>query len=208
MSEKLCSKCQEKKGCDFFYRDKSTKDRLSTWCKNCQKVHRNKDKANVVANRYRKSEKGIKSRNKNYSTPSALSRAKKYRQKIIKSGTLAKRRKNSYHTNEHFRIRYLLSSRIRETMIQQNCRKNNKTLELLGCSLEFFREHIESQFEDWMNWENHGVWSKESKTWHLDHIIPCASFDLSNDEDIKKCFHYTNLQPLEAMENIKKSNKV
>ena len=54
-----------------------------------------------------------------------------------------------------------------------------------------------------MTWNNHGIY-----TWHIDHIKPCDSFDLSNEEDQKKCFHYTNMQPLWALENLSKSNKI
>ena len=54
-----------------------------------------------------------------------------------------------------------------------------------------------------MSWENYGYYG-----WHIDHIIPCSKFDLSKLEEQKKCFHFTNLQPLWALDNIKKSNKL
>lgn len=70
---------------------------------------------------------------------------------------------------------------------------------LVGCSGEFLRTHIERQFEPDMSWHNYGKW-------HVDHIRPCASFDLSDDEQMKQCFNWKNLQPLWAMDNLKKSD--
>jgi hypothetical protein len=76
--------------------------------------------------------------------------------------------------------------------------KSASTLELLGCSLDQLRVHLESQFCHGMTWENHGP------VWHIDHIRPCASFDLLDPVQQRACFHYTNLQPLLALENWKK----
>ena len=67
----------------------------------------------------------------------------------------------------------------------------------MGCSIEFLKEYLEKQFKSGMNWDNYGEW-------HVDHIIPCVSFDLSDPEQQKKCFYYTNLQPLWAIENLEK----
>jgi hypothetical protein len=78
--------------------------------------------------------------------------------------------------------------------------KIGKTMELTGCSKEYLHRHLEMQFTDGMNWDNYGEW-------HIDHIHPCASFDLENPEEQRKCFHYTNLQPLWAIDNIKKGAK-
>ena len=77
------------------------------------------------------------------------------------------------------------------------------TLDLLGCSVEELWIHLEKQFTAGMTRENHG-----RNGWHIDHIIPCASFDLSDPEQQSQCFHYTNLQPLWAEDNIKKGNKI
>jgi hypothetical protein len=74
------------------------------------------------------------------------------------------------------------------------------TMEYVGCSAVFLREHIENQFTEGMTWENQGKW-------HIDHIRPCASFDLSKEEERHKCFHYTNLQPLWAHDNLVKGYK-
>jgi hypothetical protein len=64
-------------------------------------------------------------------------------------------------------------------------------------------KHLEKQFKNGMTWENRGF-----NGWHIDHIIPISSFDLTDIEQQKICFHYSNLQPLWAKENILKSNKI
>jgi hypothetical protein len=71
---------------------------------------------------------------------------------------------------------------------------------LLGCTLEFLKGYLEAQFVEGMTWDNYGEW-------HIDHIIPCADFDLSNPVAQETCFHYSNLQPLWAEDNLKKGNK-
>jgi len=84
-----------------------------------------------------------------------------------------------------------------------------RTIQLLGCSLEFLKQHLQKQFKSGMNWKNYGNgWNgKGLKEWHIDHIVPCALFDLSKINEQRKCFHYTNLQPLWAEENLKKNRR-
>jgi len=79
-------------------------------------------------------------------------------------------------------------------------RKSDTTKILVGCSIQELKIHLESQFKEGMTWNNYGKW-------HVDHIIPCAKFDFSKEEDQHKCFHYKNLQPLWAIDNILKSSK-
>jgi hypothetical protein len=98
--------------------------------------------------------------------------------------------------NPHSRIRARLSSRLKECMLRDGAQKTNSILDYLGCTPRELRQHIESQFQPGMTWDNYGVFG-----WHIDHIIPCASFDLTREEHIHVCFHYTNLQPLWQMDN-------
>ena len=77
-----------------------------------------------------------------------------------------------------------------------------KTIELIGCSLEKCRKHIEEQFDEKMNWEN---WDR--KGWHLDHIRPCISFNLSEEKQQYVCFNWRNLRPLWWDKNINKKDK-
>jgi hypothetical protein len=79
--------------------------------------------------------------------------------------------------------------------------KSSSTKKLIGCSIEFLKSHLEKKFIEGMNWSNYGKW-------HVDHIRPCASFNLSKPEQQKQCFNYKNLQPLWALENLSKSDKL
>ncbi len=103
-------------------------------------------------------------------------------------------------TNPSFRLRRNLSIRISKA-IAKNVKKCAKTAEILGCSLDSFRMYLESLFQTGMSWENYG------SVWHIDHIVPCAIFDLSKPSHQKRCFHFSNLQPLFAEENLLKSDK-
>lgn len=74
-------------------------------------------------------------------------------------------------------------------------------MELISCSIEQLREHLEKQFTAGMNWQNYGLWV-------IDHIRPCASFDLGKSSEQYKCFHYINLQSLWEKENINKGDRI
>lgn len=75
--------------------------------------------------------------------------------------------------------------------------------QLCGATLTEVRKHLEGLFQPGMNWENYGTWG-----WHIDHKIPCAAFDLHDLEQRRKCFHYTNLQPLWRKDNLEKGAKI
>jgi hypothetical protein len=79
--------------------------------------------------------------------------------------------------------------------------KQSRTLELLCCDVDWLMAWIEIQFLPQMTWENYG------RSWHIDHVRPCASFDLTDLHQQKLCFHWTNLQPLLVSENLKKGDK-
>jgi hypothetical protein len=103
-------------------------------------------------------------------------------------------------TDPEFKILNMLRKRVRNAI---KGKKHYKSIDLLGCTVLDARCHLEKQFKEGMSWENHGKYG-----WHIDHIIPCASFDLTDLEQQKKCFHYTNLQPLWANENLSKGAKI
>lgn len=76
-----------------------------------------------------------------------------------------------------------------------------RSLELVGCSLQQLRDHLSAQFAPGMSWDNYGQW-------HIDHRRPCASFDISDTEQLRQCFHYSNLQPLWGHDNRVKGTKI
>ncbi len=99
--------------------------------------------------------------------------------------------KNRLKTDACFRMRKSLGCRIRNIIKKQNTKKVDKTINLIGCSLNELKTYIESLFTKGMTWENHG-----NNGWHIDHIIPCNNFDLTKKEEQYKCFNYKNLRPL------------
>jgi hypothetical protein len=102
--------------------------------------------------------------------------------------------------NPNRRLRTNLSRRIRRAL--NGFVKKFSTAEFTGCTLEELRSRVSSQFKPGMSWDNYGT------VWHIDHILPCASFDLSKLEDQRRCFHFSNLQPLFAIENIQKGARI
>lgn len=111
-------------------------------------------------------------------------------------------------TNINLRLSHSLRTRI-NTVLKGN-KKSASTEELTGCSIIELRTHFEKLFTIGMNWENHGTGKngKGKKEWHIDHIMPCSNFDLSKPEEQRKCFHFSNLQPLWAIDNLIKSNNL
>lgn len=126
---------------------------------------------------------------------------KKYWKKNKKRLTLIKikRTKIRRKTDPTFRITDNLRRRINAAMRGIGIKRNKKSLDLLGVpDMEFFWNYLEKKFKKGMTRKNYGQW-------HIDHIIPCFAFDLSKEEEQMKCFHYTNLQPLWASENLSKN---
>jgi hypothetical protein len=97
----------------------------------------------------------------------------------------------------HFKLKQNLSHRINLALKTKGVSKSKRTRELIGCTVFELWQHLEKQFQPGMTKENYGKW-------HIDHIKPCALFDLTKEEEQIKCFHYTNLQPLWAIDNIRK----
>ncbi len=106
-------------------------------------------------------------------------------------------------SDPNFALAVALSASVARAIKTQVGRKAAKSIKLLGCSIRKARKHIESQFQKGMSWENFGTHG-----WHIDHIVPCYAFDLRIKKNQYKCFHYTNLRPLWASDNIRKGATV
>ena len=100
-----------------------------------------------------------------------------------------------FKRDPNFKLAKIIRTRITSALKGKS--KSKSTLELLGCSVEEAWNHLESKFKSGMTKENHGLW-------HIDHIKPCAKFDLTDPEQQAICFRYTNLKPLWAVDNLKK----
>lgn len=106
-----------------------------------------------------------------------------------------------YQGEGSYRANKCLRNRLNNAVRRAKAQKGARTMELTGCPWVWLEYHLESQFKPGMTWENHG------SVWQIDHIKPCASFDLTDPEQQRICFHWTNLQPLFALENLQKSDK-
>jgi hypothetical protein len=164
----------------------------------------NREKLKIAALKYNKlatkkyqSDVGFRdkylNRKKNYlkENPNKLIKFRKNRYKKLKI---------KYYSDSYYRLALTLRSRLRMAIKAQNTKKYLKAEELVGCSIHFLKEYLTKLFSPGMTWENQGEW-------HIDHIIPVAKFDLRDPEQQKTCFHFTNLQPLWASDNIRKGKK-
>ncbi len=99
------------------------------------------------------------------------------------------------------KIRDRLNHRISDAFKSIRSYKSNTTTTYLGCSIEYLKKWFEFQFSDKINWKNYGEW-------HIDHVLPCSSFDLSIVEEQYKCFNWKNLRPCLKEENLQKGDKI
>jgi hypothetical protein len=192
---KVCFTCKVEKPINEFHRSLGSRlDGLCSYCKSCVKEKQKKD--------YPKYKERIRKNQNEYrlSNPEKFKEIRRKWHKKHKQQTQYQR-KQRMKTDIGYKLRCNLRSRFK-SVIKRN-HKTTSCITLLGCSIEHFKYHIESLFQEGMTWENH-----KSDGWHIDHIIPCSSFDLTDIEQQKKCFHYTNLQPLWWYDNLAKGAKL
>jgi hypothetical protein len=216
---KICSKCNIEKSLDEFSKDSKGKQGVKSKCKQCIKEYdslyktANKDK---IQQYYINNKERINHQSKEYYDNNKEILLKKHTQygkdnpnvrrkavaKYLKSNLEYYKtyRKNRYHSDPQFKLRVILGTRLNKAL--KTHAKSTSILNLIGCSISELKEYIEKQFTDVMFWENHGIY------WEVDHILPCDSFDLTDIEQQKQCFHYSNLQPLFKTDNRIKSNKI
>jgi len=231
--KKICSKCKIEKELCFFHKNKRSKDGLDFKCNDCKTIYRkeyykkNKDKEIENNKKYTTSHAAqISARHKQYRLDNKQFSEKLklyYQQYYQKNITLKRTQGRQYyqnHTAERkayiksynrrrakedimFRLVRNLRKRLWDALMN-NC-KSITTLQSLGCSVENLKSWIEQQFQPGMSWDNYG--NGEGK-WNVDHIIPLSKFDLSDHAQLLKACHWFNLQPLWAVDNIKKGNKI
>jgi hypothetical protein len=201
MNSKVCTCCKTEKPLEAFYVvGPKTKRKHHSWCKECCRA---KDRAyyKTVApeerrKRYRAKYAKNKARYQSYNRKGA----KKYKAWYREWAS------NRYKTDVKHRLTIQMRSRLQAAL--KGTAKAASTMKLLGCSAADLKTYLESLWLPGMSWENHGTYRVGGEmTWHIDHIKPCVSFDLTDPEQQRKCFHYTNLQPLWAVDNLVKKAK-
>lgn len=177
-----CSKCGEIKPKEDFFKESKNAHGYSYACKECK----------------RKQQK-------------EYMQTEEYKQKISEWNKVYRRKerfveyRNNYYQNRreldpNFRLLMNMRGRISKA-IKRNS-KRGKSIELLGCSIEFLKQYLEKQFKPGMTWENYGT------EWQVDHIVPCSWFDMFQSHHQFVCFNYRNLQPLWTKENQLKHNEL
>ena len=172
---KICPRCNVPRSINSYSKSKSTYDGLQPACKECKKKDREKRKEYqkiYIKNYQNKNRLKLKNYLKNW-----FNQNKTYINNYYKI---------KYNTNHEYKLKV----NIYNTISRNLKNKNNKTIDILGCSIKQLKHHLESQFKPEMNWNNYG------KVWEIDHIVGICNFNLSKSEEQQKCFHYTNLQPL------------
>lgn len=193
----MCTKCK-----------KNSKYSSSVWCKVCFEEWRatKKEENTAYWKQYAVDNKEkIAKRLKEYREKNKVKVHAQNKEYQNKPGRKDKRNANERERKKRdpmYKIRINLHTRL--WFFLRGLKKSIHTMDLVGCDLDFLKEHLQSQFDNKMNWDNYGSY------WHCDHIIGCMSgvFDLTKLEDQKKCFHWTNLQPLEGRENEEKGAKI
>lgn len=231
---KICSKCNKKKDFSEFYKSKRSEDGYNVWCKECsekyQKSYRekNKEKSKEYHKNYSKNNSEyLKEKSKNYykdNKQSIIKRVSNYQKTITGREACLKYNRKYRQTDKAKKVRenWLEKNRERYLKLKRERYRKNKINHLMSGSirgsindkngthweclvdftLEELKEHLESKFQPGMTWDNHGKW-------HIDHIRPIASFNITSykDEDFKKCWCLENLQPLWAKDNLSKGAK-
>ena len=128
--------------------------------------------------------------------------AQAYREDPANRAKRAEWRRKRIDADPGFRMESVLRTRLGHAL-RGIAPKSKRTRELIGCTPAELTKHLEAQFLPGMSWENYG-----QDTWHVDHIRPCASFDLTDPEQQQACFHFSNLQPLWAEDNMRKGARV
>jgi len=208
---KICLKCNIEKDLSYFTNNKTKKDGKCVYCRSCyaainkewrknnpekdKKIHDKWGKNNIEAIRKNR----LRSYYRHKEKMNKYSREYKKRNKEELNRKAKAYTRHKYITDINFRLRIILRGRLWKAISRKS--KQSGALVLLGCSIDELKSYLEKQFVTGMNWDNYG-------DWHIDHIKPCCSFDLTDLEQQRICFHYTNLQPLWAKDNIRKNGKI
>lgn len=222
MNTKRCTICNLELSIDSFYRDRTPIHSISyiSKCKKCynkQILYRKKiePSTSIISKKCSicNIEKSIDNYYKSYRHKDGYfkwcnkchdikAKNKGNNQKIKRTQEYMKEYNKKKLEDAVYQLKYTVRCSLNKNLKNNTTTKQNSTLKYMGCSFEFLKMWFEFNFDTNMSWENRG------KYWHIDHIKPCNSFDLTNQEDIYRCYNWTNLRPLEKMENILKGDTI
>lgn len=235
---KKCSKCKEDKPFLDYYVDSNLKSGYMGACKLCFNIKHKTRRALYAKIYFIKNEVKLKEKKKIYIIKNAKIIQEKAKTERIKNKARNNLKNREYHiknkekiremkkkyteqnkqkinkrireynkkrkkTDTIFKLRITTRSRISNYIRQKGFIKKDSAQNILGASYQIVKKHLERQFTKGMSWENYGHYGK---VWHIDHIIPLSS--AKTEEETLKLFHYTNLQPLWAKDNLEKSDKI
>lgn len=199
---KKCGHCKQNKHLNNFCRNKRTKDGINWTCKDCVSIYNRSKKAKerrkvYLNNRTEEMKQRERSQRAKYTKENRERKAiydVEYRK--INADRIRKYKKKWEDQNKNNPLKKIKHNlRRRVIHVLKGNLKADKTFALIGCSAEDFKRHIESLWAPGMSWENYGEW-------HIDHIKECFRFDLSDPEQQRICFHYTNQRPLWKKDNL------
>ena len=204
---KICSRCKEAKERSEFSARKGSTDGLKGHCKECHKIEikqwrlDNPEKSRLACSNWQKNNRDkAREKSRRWYSKNGVETHQKWRDENRDKVRAACNKRRSSTLG---RIHHSTSTRIRIGLSSINRNKEDKSFNLLGYSAVDLKTHLESLFRDGMSWDNYGEW-------HIDHIRPIASYknDTRNtDEIVKEAWSLSNLQPLWAVDNIKKGAK-
>ena len=175
-----CCRCKNILLKSNFHKNKNRKDGLHSQCKICANDY--------YKNYYEKNR------------DSELNRCKKY--KFQNRAKINEHIKNRMKSDLNFKLARYMRSQLYKAFKSQNVRKINRTFDLLGCSHSLFKKWINHQFYGNMTIENYG------SVWQIDHCLPIASFNLLDENDMKKCFEWINVRPMYSNDNNLENDKI
>ncbi len=210
---KKCPRCEREllKTGEFWCLNCARYDGVDSICKECKRAYMKEHKAHdpekfLAVERAR----AAKYREQNREKVNGYVQKYRDRNRDLCRKRDREQRKKRYQNDLLFRLHDCFSVSLRECLRTKGIVKKRRCFEIMGYSLEDLKTHLESQFESWMNWDNHGNYSVDRRTWQIDHIIPKSAFHFGSyeDEEFKRCWALENLRPLGSFENMSKGNRM
>jgi hypothetical protein len=213
METKICRKCEEERDVCLFGKSKQNKDGLRSYCNECRKIEskkyrtENPEKRKETLKKFYENNKEkellrfkiYRKENPEKRKQTCVKYIKNNKEKVNESARLWK--KKARLNNPKYKLLSNLRERTKDYLKYKTVNPSSSIKDIVGCSPQFLKEYLENKFTDGMSWDNYGFYG-----WHIDHIIPLSS--AKTEDEVCKLCHYTNLQPLWSVDNLKKGSKI